>query len=287
MEPQDLSPKLSKLSCELILQYIDEKYKPIEKKYGQIDELFDISETEERNSGIITSYLTLYKKVEEFRNIVSHAINRVRLCDYNIKPQIFYSACSKNICQKHLNKIVDTEWTKDIGTLTLYSQDLTNIRDNIINYHQRVNDLLQRLKTGIGCMKDSLKKEEKTLENYVWDVDKKQQELEYLADKKNGLSADLLQAETELLKTSLKNTACDIDSKRYRLDLLEVWLNFRLHTKLPGQDDQEREKIKQELNKKLANTQRMKTKYLILKKEITDMINTPLLKEKPYVVFKN
>lgn len=60
----DLSPKLSKLFCELKLEHIENKYKTIESQYDQIESLFNLPETEERNAGILTSYSKLFKEAK-------------------------------------------------------------------------------------------------------------------------------------------------------------------------------------------------------------------------------
>lgn len=270
--------KSSELPCWSmgILNYIKEEYKSLEKECLQTDQLFNLPETQARNAGIVTSYLKFHQKTEEFQIILDYAINIVLRYDHRLRRRLSCSAYSNEICKKHLDKYVETEWLKDTGKIAIDGKDVRNIHDKISEYQGKAYTLLDDLKRGMGCMEDSLKKEEKTLEDYTWSVDEKRQGLEDLtySTKKN-----LFQAEAELLKTSLKKIEQDISSKKYELEGVSSWLN--------GEISKKKIQETEELEKKLAKVQRMHMKYFCLEKEISNMLNDGMLITQPYLVLRN
>lgn len=281
MIPEDSDLKPSELLCKslCILDYIKEKYGPVEKKYRQVDELFDLPETKERNMGVITSYLDFCKKTEGFYNILDYAEMQVKKYEMSLRIKLALSAFSKVICQKNLDKIVDTEWTKNTGTLALYGGDVNHIRENLVNYSKRVNDLLQRLKLGINCMEEQLKKEKRTLMGYVHDLGKKKRELEYFTKHKDELRHDFFSANVKSLETSLESMYCGLVAKCCDIESIIGWLDVKLKKSKSSTKTKE-------LEKKLILAFEMDHKYSNLGTEAEKLMNDTLFKEQASLTFE-
>jgi len=271
--------KPSELPCWSlgILNYIKREYELLKKECDQTDQLFDLPETQVRNAGIVTSYSEFRKKSEGFQEILEYAIEIVLRYDHRLRRRVYCSAHSNEICKKQLDKYVETEWLKDIGKLAIDGKDVRKVYNQLLEYRGNAYCLLDDLKRGMGCMEEQLKKEEQTLESYVWGIDRKRQELEHLT---YFTKRELFQAEAELLKTSLKDVGQNIILlKKSNLRDVGSWLDGRI-SKKKGQETKE-------LEKKLAKVQRMYAKYFYLAKEISDMLNEGLLKTQSSLAFIN
>lgn len=281
MIPKDSEAKPNELPCWAfsILNYIKEEYKSMEKGYKQVDELFDLPETKERNMGILTSYFNFYKKSERFHNLVNHATNQVLTYDYNLRLQTFTSKVSKEFCQKNLDKMTDYWWTKDLGTLVLYDLDVNHTCEKITNHSKRIDSLLQKLETGMSCMEEQLKKEKRTLMNYVHDLGKKKRELEYFTKHRGELRPDFFTANTKSLEISLETLYCGIVAKSCDIESIMGWLDVSLSkAKSPKKID--------ELEKKLTLAFEMDNKYSNLATEAEKIMNDALFKEQASLTFE-
>lgn len=271
MKPQDLSPKLSNLFCELKLDRVNKEYDLIESKYNKINDMFNLSGDEKTNAAIATAYTQFYKDADKFFQTLDFAQQQVKRYYLLLNIQLTASACSRKICEKKIDKTTSTEWLKDTGTLAQYCQNIDLISSQFTCTKQRVRDLLDRIRTGIKCTEEQLNLEEIKLAEYTSRISQATQELDYFTYNKDNLNPYGSAVMLRFLNSNLYDMNKELLSKFIDIIKQGVWFEDRMY------NTKSKEK-KGELKEKFEKTNNIAKHYKDLCDKCENLLLHPMLK---------
>lgn len=249
----DKGPKVNMLYYELKHDEIRRRFKTIEGSYWEINKLFDLPETKETNFAILSVYNPMVKSVGKLITTVGYALEQFALYKHSMGKEMIREASASKICKKDLSKVVNCEWTRQVGIVCARVGALDTMIHSLEGFARTADYFVGDLRKGLSCQEESLKKIEERLDAYSKSFGKLRKELKYFIKKKSKLDHGFVIANLQSIKTRIAGIAPELADESRQLFNLHHWLNLR---------NAKSEEKGKELEKKLKKINAMQKKCI-------------------------